>query len=143
MWRSAVRPEARGKRLTPQRKLVLRALVQANKALSAYELSDYCDKHFAERIQAMSVYRILDFLEEEHLAHKLNVSNKYVVCSHILDGHEHGIPQFLICSKCNKISERIIDPTTITDLQLHAQQAGFNVVSPQFEINCVCNQCAD
>ncbi|WP_194436620.1 Fur family transcriptional regulator [Vibrio fluminensis] len=135
------RCEAKGKRLTTQRKLVLRALIDANQALSAYELVDYCKQYFGETIQAMSVYRILEFLEEVHLVHKLNMSNKYIVCSHIVEGHEQGIPQFLICSKCNKISEKIVAPETITGLQSHARQEGFTVVSPQLEINCVCDKC--
>ncbi|MHA2742250.1 Fur family transcriptional regulator [Vibrio harveyi] len=133
---------AQGKQLTSKRKLVLKALVHADRALSAYELVDYCKAHFEQNIQAMSVYRILDFLEGEHLAHKLKVSNKYIVCSHILCEHEHGVPQFLICSKCNKISEQAIDPNLIHGLQSHAKEEGFTVVSPQLEINCVCDDCA-
>lgn len=134
--------KARGRQLTSKRKLVLRALVHASKALSAYELVDYCKTHFDQSIQAMSVYRSLDFLEGEHLAHKLKVSNKYIACSHILCEHEHGIPQFLICSKCNKISEQTIDPVMITGLQSNARQEGFTVINPQLEINCVCDDCA-
>ncbi|MCF6452811.1 transcriptional repressor [Vibrio sp. MMG022] len=133
--------KARGKQLTSKRKLVLKALVHSNKALSAYELMDYCKTHFDQNIQAMSVYRILDFLESEHLAHKLKVSNKYIVCSHILCDHEHGIPQFLICSKCDKISEQTIDPAMITGIQSNARQEGFTVISPQLEISCVCDDC--
>lgn len=134
--------KTRGKQLTSQRKLVLRALVHANKALSAYELVDYCNEHFSQSIQAMSVYRILDFLEGEHFAHKLKVSNKYIACAHILCDHEHGVPQFFICSKCNKISEQIIDPTMISGLKSHAKQEGFTIISPQLEISCICDKCA-
>ncbi|WP_371991381.1 Fur family transcriptional regulator [Vibrio amylolyticus] len=134
---------ARGKQLTPKRKLVLEALIHADKALSAYDLVDYCMQHFSQNVPAMSVYRILEFLENEHFAHKLKVSNKYIVCSHILCEHEHGVPQFLICSKCNKISEQMIDPKMITGLKSHAKQQGFTIVSPQLEINCVCDECAN
>ncbi|MGY3572561.1 Fur family transcriptional regulator [Vibrio paucivorans] len=134
--------KAKGKYLTSKRKLVLRALVDADRALSAYELVDYCKERYEQNIQAMSVYRILDFLEGVHLAHKLKVSNKYIVCSHILCDHEHGVAQFLICSKCNKISEQAIAPALIEGLKSHAKQEGFTVISPQLEINCVCDECA-
>jgi Fur family zinc uptake transcriptional regulator len=134
--------QSRGKQLTSKRKLVLQAMVHANKALSAYELVDYCEKHLSESIQAMSVYRILDFLEEQSFVHKLNVSNKFIVCSHILCSHEHGVPQFFICSKCNKISEQIVDPRMVTGMKTHAKQEGFTVISPQVEISCVCDECA-
>jgi len=135
--------KAGGKQLTSKRKLVLQALIHANKSLSAYELVEYCKQHFNQNIQAMSVYRILDFLESEHLVHKLKVSNKYIVCSHILCEHDHGTAQFLICSKCDKISEQIIDPEMITGLQSNARKEGFTVISPQLEINCVCDDCAE
>ena len=83
-----------GKQFTAKRLLILRALVHADRALSAYELVEYCKEHFDQHVQAMSVYRVLEFLEEQHLAHKLKVSNKYILCDHILCDHEHGIPQF-------------------------------------------------
>lgn len=133
--------KARGKQLTATRRLVLRALISSGKALSAYDIVDYCRDHLDKTIQAMSVYRILEFLEKEHLAHKLKVSNKYIACSHILCEHEHGIPQFFICSKCDKISEQTIDPKLIMDLQSNAREEGFTVISPQLEINCVCDDC--
>ncbi|CAK1844419.1 Fur family transcriptional regulator, zinc uptake regulator [Vibrio crassostreae] len=132
-----------GKQFTAKRLLILRALVHADKALSAYEIVDYCKEHFDQNVQAMSVYRVLEFLEEHHLAHKLKVSNKFILCDHILCEHEHGIPQFLICSKCDKISEQTIHPAIIRDLQSHAKQEGFTVVSPQLEISCVCDECAN
>ena len=91
--------KARGARLTTKRKQVLAGLIQSNKALSAYELIDFCKKHYGESIPAMSVYRILEFLKDEHLVHKLNLANKYVACAYISCDHAHGIPQFLICGK--------------------------------------------
>ncbi|SHO58982.1 Fur family transcriptional regulator [Vibrio quintilis] len=133
---------ARGKQLTVRRKLVLQALIHAGKALSAYELIDYCKEHFNENIQAMSVYRILDFLEDGHFVHKLKLSNKYIACAHILCDHEHGVSRFLICSECGKIIEQTIDPDMVTDLQSHARQDGFTIINPQLEISCVCDECA-
>ena len=134
---------ARGKQLTTKRKLVLKALLHADKALSAYDLVDYCKEHFEETIQAMTVYRVLDFLENEHFAHKLKVSNKYIMCSHILCDHDHGTPQFLICSKCDKITEQTIAPIIMTGLQSQAKQKGFTVTQPQLEISGVCDECVN
>lgn len=131
----------RGKQLTTKRKLILTALLDAEKPLSAYEIVDYCNHHFSQQIQAMSVYRILDFLEAEHFAHRLHVSNKYVVCSHIRCDHEHGIPQFLICSECGSVTELTIDPKVISSIRANARQQGYTVINPQFEITCVCDDC--
>lgn len=130
-----------GARLTTKRKQVLTGLIQSKKALSAYELIDFCKEHYGENIPAMSVYRILEFLEEEHLVHKLNLANKYVACAHICCDHAHGVPQFLICRKCSKVKEISIKPSMITELQASVQDAGFKLISPQLEMNCLCEDC--
>jgi len=63
-----------GSRLTSKRKPVLAGLLQADKALSAYELLDYCKNQCGANIPAMSAYRILTFLESEQLAHRLKLA---------------------------------------------------------------------
>ena len=83
--------EQRGARFTPKRRQVLAGLVESDKALSAYELTEYCREHLGFDLLPMSVYRILEFLENEDLAHKLNLANKYVACSHIVCDHEKFI----------------------------------------------------
>lgn len=132
-----------GARLTPKRKQVLSGLILSEKALSAYELIDVCNEKFGETIPAMSVYRILDFLEEEHLVHKLNLANKYVACSHITCEHEHEVPQFLICGECNKVEEISIPKSTMDGLKKNVEKVGFRMVSPQLEINCICRSCSE
>ena len=128
-------------RLTVKRKQVLSGLIECNKALSAYELIDFCKEHYDLDISAMSVYRILEFLEGEHLVHKLKLANKYVSCAHIGCTHAHGVSQFLICSKCSKVKEVYIKPATMTDLQVTAQEAGFMLIGPELEMNCLCDDC--
>ena len=130
-----------GARLTDKRKRVLACLLQSEKALSAYELMDVCKEQYGESIPAMSVYRILEFLEEELLVHKLNLANKYVACSHISCNHAHEVPQFLICGNCSKVKEIGIKPTTMNDLKESVQGAGFELISPQLEMNCLCKEC--
>lgn len=133
--------KTRGARLTVKRKQVLSGLIQSDKALSAYELIDYCNEAFGVTIPAMSAYRILDFLENEHLVHKLNLVNKYVACSDITCDHAHGVPQFLICGDCNKVKEISINKSTISELQQSVEHAGFQLFSLQLEMNCICNDC--
>lgn len=132
---------AHGARLTAKRKQVLSGLIQSEKALSAYELIAVCKEKYSENIPAMSVYRILEFLEDEHLVHKLNLANKYIACAHIRCDHAHGAPQFLICRKCSKVKEITIESATISELQVSVQEAGYKLVSPQLEMNCLCGDC--
>ncbi|MFD2177210.1 Fur family transcriptional regulator [Veronia pacifica] len=135
--------DARGLRLTKKRKQVLAGLIQSRKALSAYELITYCEDHLGETIPAMSMYRILEFLNAENLVHKISMLNKYVVCEHINCKHDHGIPEFLVCSQCNKVKETIVAPSAICQLQENAEEAGFTLTSPQLEMNCVCKECME
>ena len=90
--------QLRGTRLTDKRKIVLTGLVKSKHAMTAYELVDYCKEESGESIPAMSVYRILEFLENEGLVHKLKLANRYVACIHIACDHRHGAAKFLICT---------------------------------------------
>ena len=132
-----------GTRLTSKRKQILTCLLQANTALSAYELAEHCKAEFGHSIPAMSVYRILDFLKSQHLVHRLNVANKYVACAHITHehDHDHGMPQFLICGTCHKVEEISVARSTISTLRRGVEDAGFQLVTPQLEMNCVCQDC--
>ena len=120
---------------------MLSSLLKADKALSAYELVDICKKDFGETLPPMSVYRILDFLAEENLVHKLELANKYIACEHISCEHSHGVPQFLICRQCSKVKEISIHKSTIDELQVNALQAGFQLETPQLELSCICEDC--
>lgn len=130
-----------GARLTHKRKQVLSALLTSEKALSAYELIEIYKTEFDETLPAMSMYRILDFLKEEHLVHKLHLANKYIACAHITCNHEHAVPQFLICSECQKVEEISISKKTIEEFQKNVEDAGFHLASPQLEMSCICNTC--
>ena len=133
--------KAHGARLTVKRKNVLAGLVQSNRALSAYELIDFCKQQYGDNMPAMSVYRILEFLEDEHLVHKLSLANKYVACAHISCSHAHAIPQFLICRQCSKVKEIDLKSATIDELRSSVNEAGFRLISTQLEMNCLCEGC--
>jgi Fur family zinc uptake transcriptional regulator len=133
----------RGTRLTEKRRQVLTGLIQSRKALSAYELIDYCRDELGQQLPAMSVYRILDFLEGEDLVHRLHLAKKYVACSHIACDHAHQVPQFLICSKCNAVDEISIKRSVIQSLKNSVVEAGYHLASPQLEFECYCNDCKD
>ena len=132
-----------GTRFTPKRKQILSELLKSNKALSAYELADLIKEEFRKSIPIMSVYRILEFLEEEKLVHKLNLANKYIACAHIACSHSHALPQFLVCRTCSKVREISIDKRTIDKIQEKVEGAEFQLVNPQLEMHCVCKGCTE
>ena len=133
----------RGSRLTAKRKVVLQGLLDNPKALSAYELVDYFKNTLRVSIPAMSVYRILDFLQQQQLVHKLSSTNKFIACSHIACDHRHDMPQFLICKQCGDVKEIALGNTLFDHLQDQVQNAGYQLRSTQLELDCICHQCAE
>lgn len=133
---------AHGARLTEKRKHILQLLLQSNTPLSAYELATRYHDTFSETIPAMSVYRMLDFLVTETLAHKLNSANKYVACAHITCNHQHEVPQFLICDRCQSVKEIGISHAIIDALKTSVKNAGYVLTQPQIELHCLCEHCA-
>ena len=130
-----------GSRLTPKRQQILEELLRAGKPLSAYNLADMYKERFGESMPPMSVYRILDFLVQEKLVHKLASTNQYLACSHITCDHEHEIPQFLICDECNSVTEIGIKKTIIQALKDSVDSTDFQMSSPQLELHGLCKQC--
>ncbi len=134
---------SRGARLTDKRRQVLTGLLDSQKALSAYELTDYCRDELGYQLPAMSVYRILDFLESEDLVHRLNLAKKYVACSHIACDHEHELSQFLICKECYRVQEISINKSVMDSLNQSVDVVGFSLSSQQLEFDCLCGDCSE
>jgi Fur family transcriptional regulator, zinc uptake regulator len=130
-----------GGRLTEKRKRILELLLVSKTPLSAYEVADAYNRSAESSMPAMSVYRILDFLESEQLAHKLSSANKYVACSHIACSHAHEIPQFLICRKCHQVKEIAIAKSIIDELDHQVISAGYKLINSQLELQCLCDTC--
>ena len=135
--------ESRGSRLTEKRRQVLMGLLNSKKALSAYELADYCREELGYQLPVMSVYRILEFLGEEDLVHRLSLAKKYVACAHIACKHDHELPQFLICKNCSGVQEVSIDAKLIKSLNKSVTDAGFHLTSQQLEFDCLCGDFVD
>lgn len=130
-----------GVRLTEKRKRILELLLVSKTPLSAYEVADAYNKGSDNNMPAMSVYRILDFLEAEQLVHKLSSANKYVACSHIACDHAHEIPQFLICGNCQNVKEIAISKSIIDELDKQVASAGYKLLNSQLELQCLCESC--
>lgn len=132
-----------GGKLTEKRRQVLSGLLESPKALSAYELTDFCNSKVKHDLLPMSVYRILEFLETQNLVHRLSLTNKYVACSHITCDHDHELPQFLICNSCDRVEEIGVAKSLFNRLIGTAKTAGFDLVSNQIELEVRCEDCHD
>ncbi|WP_338517772.1 Fur family transcriptional regulator [Alteromonas gracilis] len=127
--------------LTKIRQRILSILVDSSVPLSAYDIVSVYKEVYAENIQAMTVYRVLDYLSNADLTHRLNYNNKYVSCSHLSCCDEHGMSQFFICTKCNKVHESPLDDAIIALIQRHASDIGHEVVTPHLEVEGICESC--
>ena len=94
-----------------------------------------------EDFAPMTVYRILNFLEDQSLVHKLQSTNKYVVCANINDSAVHKLPQFLICNSCKKVDEIFLDDGLIEAVCINIKKKGFYVSEPRFELKGLCENC--
>jgi len=126
----------RGKRLTDQRKTVLRLLCVSEKPLSAYELLDRM-RDVIKNPTPPVVYRALDFLLEQGLVHKLESLHAYIGCSH--PDHPHA-SQFLICDDCGEVAE-VEDPSVASSLKAAGKSVGFQAKRPIVEVLGTCAQC--
>ena len=131
-----------GARLTQRRRQVLSALMQSSSPLSAYEVLDLCNRSTASAMPAMSVYRILDFLEQQLLVHRLSTSNKYVSCAHITCDHKHfQTTHFLLCEGCSSVEEVDATEEASEALEQMAKTVGFKLTTQQFELSGLCTTC--
>nr|WP_113908051.1 zinc uptake transcriptional repressor Zur [Aliidiomarina celeris] len=128
--------ERRGVRLTPTRKEVFRILTQQEGAIGAYDLLDLL-KSEVPNAKPPTIYRALDFLQEQGFVHKIASSNSYVLCSHFEQQHP---AQMLICTDCGSVQE--IHSAGVDNAMLEqAQQHGFDVHHQTIEAHGVCGSC--
>ena len=133
--------KAQGVPTTTKRVNVFSLLLLSKKAESAYELVESYQQVFDEPVPVITVYRVLEFLQNNGLVHKLETANKFVACSHIDCKQEHPASQFLICNTCLQVKELSISKRKFDELKQAIEQAGFHLDRPQLEMNCICNVC--
>jgi len=128
---------ARGARLTDLRRDVLGLILDAEAPTGAYDL--------LERLRSLrgpaappTVYRALDFLQEQGLVHRVERLSAFVGC--VAHDQEHAA-QFLICRTCGKVTE-LEDPELAHALEDAAQRLGFRVGKATIEAEGQCAACA-
>ncbi|MBB3017183.1 Fur family zinc uptake transcriptional regulator [Microvirga lupini] len=126
----------RGVRLTPIRRRVLEVLLGAAKPLGAYDLADVLASQ-GRRMAPITVYRALDFLIEQGLAHRLASRNAYIAST-----GSRGTPAFLICEACGEATEITCPDVAETVHKVLANQ-GYQPLSRALEITGRCPHCQD
>lgn len=88
-------------KLTPLRKACLQALYEQAKPLTAYDLLRLLRRQHP-KLEAMTVYRILGFLEKCQLIHRIHSCQAYAACN--MPEHAHHA-QLVVCEKCHHAEE--------------------------------------
>lgn len=131
------RCSAQGARLTLQRRQVLGILLSSDRPLGAYQILDALSEE-QPGIAPPTVYRALEFLQQQGLIHKLETLHAYISCSH--PDHTHH-SQFLICTVCGDVTE--LEDAEIADSLDHAAAAsGFEPTQDVVELKGHCAQCS-
>ena len=125
-----------GVQFTPVRKRVLELLLQAHRAMGAYQILDQL-REDGFKHQPPVAYRALDFLVARGFAHKIAKLNAFIACAHL--GLHHS-PAFLICRRCASVAETRVDETRgpLSDV---ANSAGFVIEKAVIEAEGICPNC--
>ncbi|WP_052402415.1 transcriptional repressor [Muricoccus aerilatus] len=126
-------------RLTPWRRQVLSILLEAPRPMGAYALLDHL-RVMAGPAAPPAIYRALDFLVTQGLAHRLASQSTYVACMTCgaAPGHAHA---FLLCQSCGRATE-IEDHRVEHAIASMVGRVGFQVFGRTVEVDGLCSGCA-
>jgi Fur family zinc uptake transcriptional regulator len=128
----------RGVRLTPIRRRVLEVLVGTHRPLGAYDIADALGQEERRRLAPITIYRALDFLLENGLAHRLETRNAFIACAR---PHMPGETiAFLMCENCGGVDE-VVSPDIKAAIDDAARRIGFEPRLRVIEVAGICGHC--
>jgi len=129
---------AYGYRITMPRVQVVRALADTCQALSAYAIHEKIIESKG-KIDVVSVYRILDTLQEIGLIHHIGIVDGYFPCR-MDDAHKESSAHF-VCEKCGLVTEVTVPQETIDATHKQAQEHEFLPTGIKLEGLGLCTNC--
>ncbi len=129
--------EGSGVAITDLRACVLETLAEADRPLSAYDVSEAVSVRLGRRVVANSVYRILDLFVAHNLAKRIECRSAYVANVHPDCAHDCI---FLVCKACGAI-DHLDDDLLAQTIRGHAADRGFVAARTVLEIEGLCHRC--
>ena len=131
-------------RLTPLRASILELIWRSRKPLGAYALMELLSQRRAQEVGGSTaiapptIYRGLDFLQQQGLVHRIACLNAYIGCEH--PGNQHT-GCFFICSECHT-TEEMAGETLTSAIDALAGDDGFEVHHSAVEVTGLCRACS-
>lgn len=123
-------------RMTPLRIEILRLIAEAKHPITAYELLRQLRTSRANS-EPPTVYRVLDYLQDNGLIHKIANNNTYVACDLPQDPHQG---QIFLCRSCGHSFETH-DSKVIKALEEYAIKNQFQLSHDLIELTGICRNC--
>ena len=111
-------------------------LIRDHKPLGAYDILDALSKEGFSSSPPIA-YRVLDFLIEKGLVHKIHGLNSFIACAYAGCAH---IPAFVICRKCDNVAE-LRGEENIP--KASSSSLDFKIENAMIEISGVCSMSSD
>ena len=125
-----------GERFTNLRRQVLELIWAEHKPVKAYDLLSTLSG-MRSGVAPTTVYRTLDFLQEQGLVHKIESLNAYMGCSQPDESHSG---HFFICESCSEVTE--IENAIISEgLKQAAEDEAFAIRRETVELFGLCSRC--
>ena len=128
----------RGARFTKLREQVFKLVWHSHKPLGAYTiLEKLAENSGHSRPAPPTVYRTLEFLQQQGLVHRIASLNAFIGCDD--PQHPHSC-QFLICHRCDTTVE-LGNRTLPESILEEAESTGFVTESALIEVIGLCPNC--
>ncbi|MBW0147917.1 Fur family transcriptional regulator [Marinobacter arenosus] len=128
--------QQRSARLTPTRERVLELIWQSHRPLGAYDVLAQLSED-GHNAAPPTVYRALDFLQQNGLVHRIASLNAFIGCAH---AGEHHTGMFLICRACGNVLE-LTAPSVSGAVHAAAAAEAFELDDITLEIAGLCPRC--
>jgi Fur family ferric uptake transcriptional regulator len=128
---------ATGARVTRQRVLVLDFLLGQEKSLTHHEIQSHLSKKLHEELDPVTLYRVLEWLTENELIHRIAGADQVWRFSAGAGHHAHEHAHFQ-CTRCEQV-------TCFTELALPRKiklPDGFQTQEIDFLIKGICASCS-
>lgn len=132
--------EQRHVRLTPQRLAVLQLISQCNQSISAYDLLHLLRRSSSPHAKPSTIYRALNFLLEQGFIHRIESTNRFMLCHHFLELSHSFV--FFICNRCKQVTEQTTKNIEEI-LQDMAKIIGFIMSNNIIEAHGLCIKCTN